>query len=395
MCDLLAGCRTPSPRLQESGLNNRFSFKNDLPFDEYIRNTRQMIEKARVDINETNRSVILDANVPFELKPDESKYPRDRNGRYKKGILLIHGLSDSPYLMKAIARHFQVKGFLVRSILLPGHGTVPGDLLLVSYQEWLRATEYGVYQMKLHVENLYMGGFSTGGGICIHEALKDSEIKGLILFAPALGIKSPWAFMADFLKIFMDWLGNERDDKDYAKYESFAVNGGAQVYHLTREIDTALAEGKRLAIPVFTVLSTDDISVDTGKAIEVFKTYMTSARSVLILYGRWNEKDRKGNNERIVYVNSYLPEERIVDFAHVALPIPPDDPYYGRKGSYRYCLHYQGEREKRLACLNDAHIWQGEISEENLKKYTLRRLTYNPLYGEMIKAMDQFLEASY
>jgi esterase/lipase len=392
---VLAGCGTLPPRLQESGLNSRFSFGNDVPFDEYIRKTGQMIEKARVDINEANRDVILNANVPFELKPDENKYPRNKDGRYEKGILFIHGLSDSPYLMKAVSRHFQGKGFLVRSILLPGHGTVPGDLLQVTYQEWIRATEYGIHQMKPHVENLYMGGFSTGGSLCIREALNNQDIKGLILFAPAVGIKSPWASMADFLKIFRNWLGNDGDDKDYAKYESFAVNAGAQLYHLTQEIDAAFTAGKRLAMPVFTVFSADDISADSEKMVRVFRVYVASAKSVLILYGKRNEKGGKDKDGRIVHINSYFPEERIADFSHVSILIPPDDPHYGKNGGYKYCLHYQGDREKRMACLNDPHIWQGEITEENLKKFTLRRLTYNPRYDEMIGIMDHFLETSY
>ena len=389
---LISGCVTLPPRLQESGLNTRFSFGNDVPFDEYVRKTGQMIEKTRVDINESNRAVILAANIPFELKPDESNYPRNGKGRYERGVLLIHGLSDSPYLMKAIARHFQTRGFLVRSILLPGHGTVPGDLLQVTYQEWIRATEYGIYQMKPQVEKLYMGGFSTGGTLCIREALRDPEIRGLILFAPAVGIKSPWAFMADFLKGFTDWLGNEGDDKDYAKYESFTVNAGAQLYHLTREIDSDLAAGKRLDIPVFTVLSVDDISVDTEKMLEVFKSYIASEKSVLILYGKENEKSLREGNGRILYKNSFFPEKRILNFAHISILIPPDDPHYGKDGGYKYCLHYQDNQEKRRACLYDPNVWQGEITEENLKQYTLRRLTYNPRYDEMILTLDHFLD---
>jgi hypothetical protein len=70
---VMAGCSTLPPRLQESGLNSRFSFSRDVPFDEYIRQSGRMIEKARVDINEINRDVILNANRPFELKPDESR----------------------------------------------------------------------------------------------------------------------------------------------------------------------------------------------------------------------------------------------------------------------------------------------------------------------------------
>jgi esterase/lipase len=389
---MLMGCATiPPPRLQESGLNSRFAFGRDVPFDEYIRQSGRMIEKARVDINETNRDVILDANQPFELKPDEGRFPRNREGRYERGILLIHGLSDSPYFLKPIARRLQERGFLVRSILLPGHGTVPGDLLNVNYQEWVRATEYGVEQLKPYVEKLYLGGFSTGGALCVREALKNQDVQGLILLAPAVGLKSPWAFMADFLKAFKDWLGSEGDDKDYAKYETFAVNGGAQVYHLTREIDAAFAAGKRLSMPVFAVLSADDISVDTAKMVDVFDAYVTSPKSVLLLYGKADMKDRNDSAGRILFRQSYFPEERILDYAHISLPIPPDDPHYGKNGGYKYCLHYQADREKRTSCLHDPQVWQGEITQENLSKYTLRRLTYNPRYDEMIKVLDRFL----
>jgi len=373
-------------------MNSRFHFTKDAPFDEYIQKTGEMIVKVRVDINEINRDAILNANVPFELKPDEKKYPLNRNGRYEKGILFIHGLSDSPYHMRAVARHFQTRGFLVRSILLPGHGTVPGDLLHATYQEWIRATEYGVHQMKLQAENVYMGGFSTGGGLCVLEALSDPSIRGLVLFSPALGINSPWAFLADLMKVFSDWLGGERDDKDTAKYESFAVNGAAQVYHLTREIDAAFSAGKRLSMPVFAVLSVDDTSVDTKKATETFRTFMTSPGSVLILYGKGDERDRKDTDRRIVYKNSYFPEDRIAGFSHVSIPIPPDDPHYGKNGGYKACLHYQADREKRMACLHDPNIWLGEITGDNLKKYTLRRLTYNPRYDDMMRDMDRFLE---
>jgi len=390
---VLAGCATLPPRLQESGLNSRFTFGRDVTFDEYIRQSEHMIEKARVDIHEANRKIVLDANRPFELIPDESRFPRNREGRHEKGILLIHGLSDSPYFMQPIARSLQQRGFLVRSILLPGHGTVPGDLLSVGYQEWIRATEYGVAQLRPQVEKLYLGGFSTGGALCIREALKNKDVHGLILFAPAVGIRSPWAAMAGFMNVFTDWLGSKGDDKDYAKYESFAINGGVQVYRLTREIDAAIASGRRLSMPVFTAVSADDISVDTDKIVDVFKAYATSPKSLLLLYGKEDSKSRKDTDARILFQKSFLPEDRVLDYAHISLLVPPDDPHYGKNGGYKYCLHYQADHEKRMSCLHDPHLWQGELTSQNLSRYTLRRLTYNPRYDEMTRMLDRFLDS--
>lgn len=389
---VLAGCATLPPRLQESGLNSRFAFHSDTPFDQYIRQSERMIETARVDIHAFNRKAVLDANRPFELKPDEALYPRNGRGRYARGILLVHGLSDSPYFLKPIARHLQARGFLVRAILLPGHGTVPGDLLSVRYEEWIRATEYGIAQLKTEVEALYLGGFSTGGALCMREALMNPDVHGLILFAPAAGIRSPWASLAGFLQLFTDWIGGSADDSDYAKYESFAVNGGTQVYRLTREIDAAFASGKRLSMPVFTAVSADDISVDTDKTIALFSAYVTSPGSVLVLYGTETPENRRHHDTRILFRLSSLPEERILDYAHISLLIPPDDPHYGKDGAYKYCLHYRSDREKRLSCLHDRHLWQGEISPHNLSRHTLRRLTYNPRYDEMTGILDRFLD---
>jgi esterase/lipase len=392
LCSLLTSCEKPPARLQESGLNSRFMFSNDVPFDEYVDRTRQMIAKARVDLNEANRDVILNANAPFELKPDESKYVRNSNGRYEKGVLFIHGLIESPYQMKALARHFQALGFLVRSILLPGHGTVPGDLLQIRYQEWVKATQYGLHRMKRDAENLYICGFSTGGALAVSEALNDPSIKGLILFSPALAINSPWAFASPYLKFFANWFGGEREDLDYAKYESFSIHAIAEVYQLTHVIDAAFSSGKRLAMPVFIAASVDDMVVDTNKTIHDFQSFVTSARSDLLLYGRWDDAKGKNGSERISYQNSYLPEERIAGFSHQSLFIPPDDPHYGKNGDYKSCLHYQGDREKRMICLNDPNVWQGEITEENLKNVILRRLTWNPRYDDMIREMDLFLD---
>jgi len=389
---MLAGCWTPPPRLQESGLNSRFSFCNDVPFDEYIRKTEKMIEMVRVDINETNRDVVLDANRPFEMKPDKKKYPLDKSGRHARGILLIHGLSDSPYFMRAVSRHFQARGFLVRSILLPGHGTVPGDLLHVTYKEWIKATDYGVHQMASCVEHLYMGGFSTGGALCVREALKNPKIRGLVLFSPAFGIKSPWAFMGAYIKVFTHWLGGERDDRDYAKYESFAVNGAAQLYQLIRENDAAFASGKRLRLPVFSVMSSDDISVDTEKGLKLLSAHVLSDSSRFLVYCKSEKKKQAGGDIRVVYKNSFFPEEHIAGFSHIALLIPPEDPHYGRQGGYKSCLHYQTDRTRRMACEHDSNVWMGEITGDNLKKYTLRRLTYNPRYHDMLYALDHFLE---
>ncbi len=59
---IFIGCRATPLRLQQSEVNTCFKFTNDVPFEEYIRITRSMIEKTRADINERNKTIILEAN---------------------------------------------------------------------------------------------------------------------------------------------------------------------------------------------------------------------------------------------------------------------------------------------------------------------------------------------
>jgi esterase/lipase len=40
--------------------------------------------------------------------------------------------------MRHLADFFRQNGFRVMAVLLPGHGTQPGDLLDVTWQEWAR-----------------------------------------------------------------------------------------------------------------------------------------------------------------------------------------------------------------------------------------------------------------
>ncbi|XPL51663.1 alpha/beta hydrolase [Enterobacter cloacae subsp. cloacae] len=58
--------------------------------------------------------------------------------------MLLHGLTDSPYSLQHIARLYQKEGFVAIGIRLPAHGTVPGALTDVKWQDWLAATRLAV-----------------------------------------------------------------------------------------------------------------------------------------------------------------------------------------------------------------------------------------------------------
>ena len=60
------------------------------------------------------------------------------------GALLVHGLTDSPYSMRAHRRAAARRGATTRSSLrMQGHGTVPGGLVNTIWEDWSAAVRMG------------------------------------------------------------------------------------------------------------------------------------------------------------------------------------------------------------------------------------------------------------
>jgi len=384
------GCSSSPRQHYKSGLNSTFMAQMDLPFNEYIMQTERMISKARADIDDNNFEKVVEAVAPFELLPGK-ECGEQTPGLFKKGILLIHGFSDSPYLVKSLAKYYQSRCFLVRAILLPGHGTVPADLINVSNIEWLRATEYGVFRLRNRVENMYIGGYSTGAILALYSALKHKgEFRGLFIFSPAIKINSVFTPLAEKVSFYKKWLITN-EDLDYAKYESITMNGVAQVHGLIKKLERQLETGTDLDVPVFMALTMDDTTVNAKSAIRFFSDHVISSQSRGYVYVNSPEK-YKFNDSRITAVNSYFPKEHIADMSHLSITIAPNDPHYGKNGDYANCLHYREDIQKQKACKKGGpNIWRGETTVMNKYKYVLRRLTYNPNFDQLTSSMDKFL----
>ena len=161
---LLQACGATPPleaRHQPSGLNTQFN-SGQLKFSDYVADRRAMITKVRSGNNKAELEKVVNGNAPFELKPAES-CPKGREKPYRRGVLLTHALTDAPYSMHSLASFFQENCFRVMAILLPGHGTQPGDLLDVTWQEWANAETYGTNKLAAEADEIYLAGLSAGG----------------------------------------------------------------------------------------------------------------------------------------------------------------------------------------------------------------------------------------
>jgi esterase/lipase len=396
---MLQACAS-SPQLehrhQSSGLNTQINY-DQLTFSDYVVRSREMIKATHTTANLAELNQIIDGNSPFELKPPPS-CPSGHGKPHRRGILLTHGLTDSPYFMRYLGSFFQENCFLVMAVLLPGHGTQPGDLLDVSWQEWAKAEEFATNKLAAEVDEVYLGGFSTGGALSVYQSQSDARVRGLFLFSPAFKVSS-LAALANLHKIYSwayppaKWV-DIMPDRDNFKYESFPKNAAAQIYALTRAVNLRL-QSHAVNIPVFVAASQDDTSVNASATIE-FIAHSLNLSNKLVLYSTDPKKAQTGIPiDKLELVNSVFPEQKILSAAHTAIVLPPEDSHYGAAGNYSNCIHYYpDEMEKYLACNNNPQEdLQGELTKENLKTGTLRRLMYNPNFARLKISMKKFIDS--
>jgi len=108
-----------------------------------------------------------------------------------KAIVLVHGLTDSPHFMTAIGDYFfNLLGYNVYLPLLHFHGLKePEGMEGVSLKEWKSNVNFAVETAASKVNNVSIGGLSTGGTLSFYTAVNNSNISGaLYLFSAALDL---------------------------------------------------------------------------------------------------------------------------------------------------------------------------------------------------------------
>jgi len=384
----------------------------NLSFEEYVeenqRRIREVIGSVRFE-NEENpfgSEYSLDDVVrmrsPFEFLPNKSLCEEDTN---TIGILLAHGLTDSPYLIQGIGRSL-AENFpcaIVRGLLTPGHGTVPGDLLTVTLQDWRETFAWGIASFPDEVESKYVVGYSNGAALTLdylqNFADSDNEtlpISGAILVSPGLQSTNPNAGYGAYLKYVWPWI-YKRDDRDAAKYESFPTHAAALFYELTETVRT---NDQNITIPTLFIVSSDDSTTRSDAAISFYCNNVINGSKRLLLLT--NKLDMALDYESCEGIVTFGPNDTVANyesFSHIGLTLPAEDPHYGFNGVYPVCLAHADFPQRLNRCLADDE--QVVYAENNLQDANgqigdaiVRRSSFNPNYLETLSEISCFINDS-
>ena len=276
-------------------------------FSAYLKIERQYIQdvcsKVQGDSDSRYSKAPHEGNYSFELTPDE----------ITGGVLLVHGLSDSPHHIRAVAEIFKARGYYIIGLRLPGHGSIPAALLDVNRKDWIAAVEFGAAMVQKKLDTVegdtkfYAGGFSTGGALTLRYTLnslhKERSSIGaefhtpdkLFLFSPAIGVTisalaanwhRPLSWSPPFKKLKWDTIAELEDDP--CKYDSFPKNAGDQIHRLTKEnrglVEALKKEGHLASMPpVLAFQSMVDATVKTEKLLWLF-SQIGDANSELFMF---------------------------------------------------------------------------------------------------------------
>jgi alpha-beta hydrolase superfamily lysophospholipase len=363
----------------------------------------------------------------------------------RAGVLLLHGMSDSPYSMRSLAQSLHARGATVVGMRVPGHGTAPSGLVRVRWED-MAAVELAMKHLHEEMGDrpLYIVGYSNGGALAVLytlSTLADTSLpatQGVVLMSPEIGV-TKLAALAAWQERLGRLLGMRKlswnsikPEYDPFQYKSFALNAGKQAYRITGEIQTRitqLAESGDLARfpPLLAFQSVVDATVSVPALVDGLFERLPAGDHELVLFDLnrvaavedllkkdprpdvdrlfartdlsfaiaviTNENDasgqvvvrRRGAGGAPVTVSplGMAWPDNVYSLAHIALPFPPDDPVYG------------GPEAKESPGVQIGNlVLRGEHGVLQIAPADLLRVHWNPFHSYLERRMLQFISLS-
>lgn len=186
-------------------------------------------------------------------------------GKNKKGVLLIHGWTSTPYELRRLGKYLNENGYTVCAPQLRGHGTVPKDLEGVKWNDWLADLEAEYEQIRAKCDKVYVIGTSIGANLAILLAQKKSGIAGLVLMATPYQLKFEKGVLlfAKILskikkyakKFYPPTFGVSTTITRIISYQTYPISNALETFNLIKESRKNL---ESISAPCFVIQSASD-----------------------------------------------------------------------------------------------------------------------------------------
>lgn len=184
--------------------------------------------------------------------------------------LILHGFTGNLRTVAALAPLCEARGLPYEMPLLRGHGTVPEDLLGVTWREWYADAEQALLSLSADGARVVVLGLSMGGLITLDLASRHpSRVAGIVPIAAALELGSRLLPLLPLLSPFVTWWKGKpaSANADAAAYSRFPLSGVASLLAYQKVVRGRL---QQVASPILVVGSWNDQTVTPRAARIIF-----------------------------------------------------------------------------------------------------------------------------
>ena len=218
------------------------------------------------------------------------------------GVVLVHGFTSTPSVMRPWAEFLNSHGFSVRVPLLPGHGTSLEDLEGISWMQWPEEIEGHLKDLLNDCEKVFLCGFSMGGAASIHVAERyQSHLAGLILVNPMIHRKGAWPTAVKYASRFIKSFGTagsdiKRDDVVQWKYDRTPLKAAHQLLLLLENVRPLLP---KIKAPLLLIRSKTDHTLPASNSDLILEKIGSPVRQEVILHNSYHVAPLDHDQEQI------------------------------------------------------------------------------------------------
>lgn len=278
------------------------------------------------------RIASFEAGLDFDADGVRSDCGEREVGSGEITILFVHGFNDSPRIWDRTLERLRDRGLRLIAMRLPGFAARHREYGSYRYEDWLKAIEARIDQVRSEGGRVVLVGHSLGGALALRVAQRSPELlEGVVLIAPAIAVsdaRSPlfsarvWHAIADALLTFTretaSPFGVDVKDQAASGYPYRTPFTPRQVIDQSFELmDQNAAFGDRLEIPVWVAVSPDDVVVDSASIERFFDR----------LDAQWKERYEASRSGHAIPLDNDADDvaDRIAIFAREVIETAPKD----------------------------------------------------------------------
>jgi carboxylesterase len=226
--------------------------------------------------NRIDKPQAPDISVPENLLPGAEPIFISQS---RISLIFFHGFTSSPMEGKRFAEHFAEKGYTVWVPLLPGHGTIPSDLMDVKWKDWYQTGEDCYLNLKSQSDKVIVCGQSMGGALALNLATH-FRVDALVTLAAAVFLNDWRLKLLPYAKMFFHYQYKSRGPdvfsieakKSSVSYNKYPLKSLEQLLLLLKHTKNHL---EQVSDPILLMHSKRDHTV-TYKNLDYIYTHISS-----------------------------------------------------------------------------------------------------------------------